>query len=128
MRDGAFEQVAPPLELYARPANVFVAGFVGSPAMNLLRAPVPGAIPAAAAIIGIRPQDIALDGAGPIEAVVDVVEPRGHDAVVHLRARIGDGAPLVAVVTGAWPQPGDEVRVALPADRLHAFDSTGRRC
>src|SRR5512133_3556861 len=59
MRDGLLQQVAPPMELYRKPANQFVAGFVGSPAMNFLpRQEVPGAISPSGAMLGIRPHDI----------------------------------------------------------------------
>ena len=97
MRDGLVEQVGPPMEVYRRPASVFVAGFVGSPAMNLLAGEVsdgqwrgPGrprasTAPVAGArkvTLGVRPHDVAIvaPGTGDAAARVDVVEPRGQRA------------------------------------------------
>ncbi|MEP7176989.1 MAG: ABC transporter ATP-binding protein, partial [Gemmatimonadales bacterium] len=102
MRDGIVEQVAPPMEVYRRPASVFVAGFIGSPAMNFLPGVLAGG--ADSALLGVRPHDIAVvaQGAGDLDARVDVVEPRGSELLVHLR--LGAGGE------------GDEVRVVTPPD------------
>ena len=122
MRDGALEQVAPPLEIYATPANTFVAGFIGAPAMNLLPAVVAGVEAPAGAVAGIRPQDVRVGTEGGRRAIVDLVEPRGPDYVLHLRLE-GSTTPLLAVVSGpAAPAAGAGVCVTLPADRLHLFD------
>jgi multiple sugar transport system ATP-binding protein len=143
---GELQQVAPPLELYRRPANLFVAGFIGSPAMNLVEGevrhedggatfvagdvvvPVPGAA-RGKVVLGIRPQQVGFDRAAPdgIAATVQIVEPLGSEQVVH--AVTGGGVPLVAVVA---PEPpvaaGAGVRLRLPAEALHLFDgATGRR-
>jgi hypothetical protein len=59
---------------------------------------------------------------------VDVVEPRGHDAIVHLTAQAGHETSLVAVVAGSGPERGTSVRLSVPAGRLHLFDGSGRRC
>ena len=126
MRGGRIEQVAPALELYAAPANVFVARFIGQPPMNLL--------PAASGIdappgtqIGIRPHDVRIAPDGQFRATVDVVEPRGHDAIVYLRSHL-PGEPTVAAVTsGDLPAPGAEVGVTLLPDRVHLFDADGVR-
>ena len=115
MRDGVLEQVAPPLELFRRPANTFVAGFIGAPAMNLLQgmmspgsggrrlttpaftldatggadsALAAGASSADRAVtIGIRPDDIELTapGAAHGSGIIEVVEPLGATTMVHLR-------------------------------------------
>jgi len=128
MRDGAIEQVAPPLEVYARPANTFVAGFIGAPAMNLLPAAIAAVDAPAGAVAGIRPQDVQVGTEGGRRATVDLVEPRGPDYVLHLRLD-GSSTPLLAVVSGATaPAVGAGVFVTLPADRLHLFDQRdGRR-
>lgn len=84
MRDGAIKQAAPPLEVYARPANTFTARFIGTPPMNLVPAALIGIDAPAGTLAGIRPQDVTLDAAGRLPAVVDLVEPRGHDYVVAL--------------------------------------------
>jgi ABC-type sugar transport system ATPase subunit len=122
LRDGALEQVAPPLEIYATPANTFVARFIGAPAMNLLPAAVAGIDAPAGAVAGIRPQDVRVGKEGVRRATVDLVEPRGPDTVLHLRLD-GSNTPLLAVVNGpAAPAVGAGVFVTLPADRLHIFD------
>ena len=74
MHDGVIEQAAPPMEVYRRPATLFVAGFVGSPEMNLLPQPD-------GTLLGVRPQDLAVvaPGAGDYRGIVDVVEPRGSE-------------------------------------------------
>ena len=134
MRDGFLQQVAPPMELYRRPANRFVAEFVGSPGMNFLP---PGAVagigtPSASATLGIRPHDLTIvnQGAGDVNAWVDVVESRGSEFLVYLRLGVkGDGAELRVV---APPEPAIEeeqvVGVRLDRARLHWFENeTGRR-
>ena len=127
LREGRLEQLGPPLELYSRPANTFVAQFIGAPPMNLLMDWSDRPLVPPGSIVGIRPQDVIV---GPTEgrrATVDVVEPRGHDAVVHLRVAADNGPLIVAVVHGAPPAVGTDVRVTLPADRLHFFDANGTR-
>src|ERR1044071_2878030 len=90
MRDGKIQQVGTPREVYEHPANTFVAQFIGTPPMNLIHATVEGgrafSIPVQVEegrtiILGIRPEH--LTHGGPSEAVVDVVEPIGHDAIVY---------------------------------------------
>ena len=125
MRDGVIEQVAPPLEVYARPANMFVARFIGAPAMNLLPAALAGVDAPAGVVVGVRPQDVAIGATGRVRATVDLVEPRGHDAVVHLRTDHAGTPPLLAVTAGAAPAMGSTVFVTFPEDRLHRFDERG---
>ena len=124
MHDGRIVQVAAPLEVYARPADTFVARFIGSPPMNLFETALPG-VDAGDAIIGIRPHDVRFDEGGPMAATVDVVERRGPDAIVHVR--LDDGRTAVVVAADA-PPSGARVRLGLPNERLHRFDrTTGRR-
>jgi ABC-type sugar transport system ATPase subunit len=123
MRDGAVEQVGPPLEVYAQPMNTFVARFIGAPAMNLLPADLLGIAAPPGAVAGIRPQDVSLGGSGHLRAAVDLVEPRGHDCLIHLRLDTFGGDRLVAVVTGtAAPPAGRQIAVGVPRDRVHLFD------
>jgi sn-glycerol 3-phosphate transport system ATP-binding protein len=122
LRDGVVEQAAAPLDVYAAPANTFVARFIGSPAMNLLPAAAAGIEGPASALAGIRPQDVQVGTPGGKRAVVELIEPRGPDYVLHLRL---DGSDLVllAVVAGSSPPPiGAGVLVTLPADRVRLFD------
>ncbi|MEW2476730.1 ABC transporter ATP-binding protein [Micromonospora gifhornensis] len=124
LADGQIRQVGPPQQVYDEPADTFVAGFLGSPPMNLV--PGGGVLGGDATLtIGVRPEDLALDDAGPVTATVEAVESLGSEA--NLSTRCPDGTRLI-VRTG--PRPGvalgDEVR--LRADRLHRFDATtGRR-
>jgi multiple sugar transport system ATP-binding protein len=153
MRDGRIEQLDRPLELFRRPANTFVAGFVGSPAMNLWRglcAPAAGrmvftvpafsieaatghGLPALAGpmVLGVRPHDVTLtapdegDGRGR----VDVVEPLGATTLAHLRTDSGPhGLVRVVVPSDTALGVGDVAGFRLRRDRLHLFDEpTGVR-
>jgi len=126
MRAGRLEQVAPPLEVYTRPANVFVAGFMGTPAMNLLPAARLGVPAPADAVAGVRPHDVML-GDGPLGATVDVVEPRGADSIVHLRLDEPGDDVVRATIAGEPPAPGTRVRLGWRHDRVHLFDRSGNR-
>ena len=126
MRDGAIEQIGAPLEVYACPANTFVARFIGAPPMNLLPAQALGAEAGLGGTAGVRPHDVEVSSSGDLSATVDGVEPRGHDCVLQLR--LSDGTSLVAVAALAQsPAPGSTVRLAIPRDRVVWFDDTGRR-
>jgi ABC-type sugar transport system ATPase subunit len=127
MRDGTVEQVAPPLELYAKPVNTFIARFIGAPSMNLLPAALIGVAAPPGALAGIRPHDVSLGTSGPLRATIELVEPRGHDYLLHVRPAGADVPPLLVVTTMAVP-PGDTVFPQFPSDRLHLFDGRdGRR-
>jgi multiple sugar transport system ATP-binding protein len=129
MREGAIEQVAPPLDVYARPVNTFVARFIGAPAMNLVPATLMGIEAPSGALAGIRPHDVALGADGQIYATVELVEPRGHDSLLHLHLDSPGVEPVLAVIAGAAAPPaGARVFLTLPADRRHLFDGrTGAR-
>ena len=138
MRDGSIEQMGSPLDLYDQPRNQFVAGFIGSPAMNFLNGsvadgafrltdgtPFPtGPFPAAAVTCGIRPEHLRRDETGA-EMQALVVEPTGSETQVV--ATLG-GQSIVAVFRERLPiRPGDRLRVSADADKLHAFDDKGIR-
>jgi multiple sugar transport system ATP-binding protein len=134
MRDGFLQQVAPPMELYRKPANQFVAGFVGSPAMNFLseaEVPALSKISPPGSTVGIRPHDIAIvaPGAGDQDAWVDVVEPRGSELLVYLRLGGDHSGPELRVVAPPETQVEAERTVGVRFDRarLHWFDEKGRR-
>jgi multiple sugar transport system ATP-binding protein len=141
LRDGVLQQCAAPGELYQRPANAFVAGFIGSPAMNLLSLPVTAdgvrlggvdvAVPRGAGdavTLGVRPEDLHLADDGiPLE--IDLVEELGADAYVYGRTRV-DGVehPMVARVDGRRPPArGAGVHLAPDPERVHLFGADGRR-
>ena len=141
MHDGLVEQIGAPLELYDRPANRFVAGFIGSPAMNFLPAKANGGrISLASAfsiaiakqlepnrdiILGVRPEhlEIADDG---FEAEVVVIEPTGSETQLYARV---DGQEIAAVFRERHEfVPGQRIRLRPRADCLHLFDpSNGQR-
>jgi multiple sugar transport system ATP-binding protein len=146
MHDGLVEQIGAPLELYDRPQNLFVAGFIGSPAMNFLKGtirangqlqfesdggvplPLAGASPGSDGrnvVYGIRPEHfvIADDGA---EAQVQVVEPTGSE--LNVVAKLG-GADIIAVFRERHSfQPGDKIRLKPDPRLVHLFDETsGKR-
>jgi ABC-type sugar transport system ATPase subunit len=131
LRAGALEQVGPPDELYQRPANRFVARFIGTPEMNLVAAEaglasrLVAALPAGVAELGARAEDLRL-GSDGAAGQVEVVEQLGWEALVHVA--LGDGTRLVVrVESHAAPRAGERVRVAAVAERLHFFDGDGRR-
>ncbi|WP_018153078.1 ABC transporter ATP-binding protein [Leeia oryzae] len=147
MNAGRIEQVGRPLELYDRPANLFVAGFIGSPSMNFIEGTVAAGdngpvlltegggafpLPASAAqpgqkvTLGIRPEHIDTVSSGPITANVNVVEPTG--AETHFYGKIADVAICVAAHRRLDVAPGQQVHLAFPLDKIHLFDTpSGQR-
>jgi sn-glycerol 3-phosphate transport system ATP-binding protein len=146
MNAGRVEQVGTPLDVYERPATVFVAGFIGAPAMNLVeadatasgdisvsgtavgRAP-PGWTPGPS-LVGVRPEAATLRPNGPglaISGRVALVEPLGAETLVHVET--AGGTELVVRAPGTERlAPGEAVTVHAPAAALHRFSrETGRR-
>jgi multiple sugar transport system ATP-binding protein len=151
LRDGKLQQCAPPRELYERPVNSFVAGFIGSPAMSLVEVPLgtngsidlagvaiplPGECASAAAarglarlLVGLRPEALRLSGEG-IAARVEAVEVLGADAYVFCAAEIGGGETRVTARVDARDAParGDAVRLTPQGRDAHLFDpASGER-
>jgi sn-glycerol 3-phosphate transport system ATP-binding protein len=151
MHQGHAAQVATPMEIWARPADTYVGGFIGSPAMNLLEAKLAEGGAAAAlkagpvlrfadgprpgpdgrrVLVGIRPEHVRPDPAAGVPLALDLVEPLGSETVLHGRL-VGSGEPLVAKLAGpaaTASAAGTEVAVALPPEDWHVFDAeTGRR-
>ena len=146
MHDGIVEQIGTPLELYDNPANQFVAGFIGSPAMNFLKGTIrvngiamfegpngvklpvanaPASANGAAAVYGIRPEHFTLadDGA---EAEIVVIEPTGSETQVF--AKLG-GEEVVAVFRERHQfKPGEKIKLKPDPKLVHLFDAaTGKR-
>ena len=141
--NGRLQQVDTPANLYDRPANLFVAGFMGSPAMNLVEVPVEasmlrlgdvdveltgsqaGQLTGTTVTVGIRPEDLRTGGEHGLDVTVDLVEELGADAYVHGRANLQGGERnLVARVGGRSAiRRGDTVRVTPDTTRLHLFDT-----
>jgi len=124
MRGGRIQQVGTPGEVYARPANMFVAGFLGSPSMNFIEGEVSPAGDAAgvAAILGVRPEHLALHPAGGVhpEAEVTLVEAMGAHEVVWLDMQ-GQRLAAIAPATGQH-RIGDRLGVQMDLDRASVFD------
>ena len=152
MNAGMADQIGTPMDVYDKPASVFVAGFIGSPAMNFLAAKVgegaksvdlagsgakpvrlPLAVPTSAApgtpvALGLRPEHLLPASDGPLEFEVELAEPLGADTLLH--GRFGDVRELVTVRQGGHvtAAPGELRRFSIGATRLHLFDSqTGKR-
>jgi multiple sugar transport system ATP-binding protein len=148
MRDGRIEQTGAPLELYDKPVSRFVAGFIGSPAMNFLPGTLQGsqgawrvqlgagegvdlpselrAEPGQAVWLGVRPEHVRLTPEGGIAASVTVVEPTGADTFVSCEHH---GQALSVLFRERQQfQPGSTIRLAPDPAQLHVFDaSSGQR-
>jgi len=140
MNAGTAAQIATPMQIWERPADTYVAGFIGSPAMNLLPAvleaggrsarleatglslpfadgPRPG--PAGRTLtLGIRPEHLS-PGSGGLTAIVDLVEPLGSESVLH--AHLADGTQIAARLQGSGYSEGTLGLITTP-DALHVFD------
>jgi multiple sugar transport system ATP-binding protein len=122
MRDGLLQQIGTPEELYTSPQNVFVAGFIGSPAMNLVPSEVVDA--GGGRIAGFRPEHVDVGpGRGDalsFPATVEVVEYLGDEQLVHVTRK--DTALQAKVPVEERVRPGEEVTLSVPRDKLHLFD------
>ena len=151
MRDGLIMQVAAPLELYARPANLYVAGFIGSPPMNLVRGAVEVAagggrvfvgeggsprVPLEGAhlprdrnqtrrdvVLGIRPESIVVpdNESAGLDFPLELAEPMGAETYLHLRS--GPHTVIARIPPGQWLREGQTVRVRFPPECLHFFNA-----
>ena len=123
MNAGRMEQFGTPEEVYHRPASTFVASFIGSPPMNLLKHPPGGR---EGATLGIRPEHLDV-GAGSWNAVVDTVELLGAERLIY--AKLGDEPLIVRTEEHVRaPEPGDTIRLQPREDRVHWFDAaSGKR-
>src|SRR5512139_1738000 len=146
MHDGRVEQIGSPLELYDNPANLFVAGFIGSPAMNMLPGKValngavafeapagvkfslsgaPSGSDGRPAIYGIRPEHFSLSDDGA-DAVIQVVEPTGSE--LQVVAKLGDDEIIAVFRERHRFKPGDKIRLKPDPRLIHLFDeTTGKR-
>jgi ABC-type sugar transport system ATPase subunit len=152
LRAGLVEQIGTPTELYDRPANTFVAGFIGSPKMNFLAATVEGVdggaltlshpafaggrlvVSSAAAsrvktgetlIVGMRPEHLTLDAANPVLTLaLDISENLGGSTQLYTT---GGGEPVTLVVPGRPDlQSGDALNVGIAANHIYLFDAAGQ--
>jgi len=134
MHDGRVEQIGAPLELYDRPANLFVAGFIGSPAMNMIpgraeggafvaadgqRLPVTRAPEGRKLIYGVRPEAITLGGDIPL--TIEVTEPTG--AETYVAGRLGGEAVTCVFRDRVTARPGEVIHVTIDPTAVHLFDA-----
>lgn len=138
-KEGRVEQIGTPLELYRQPANTFVAGFIGSPAMNFLTADCNDKIvtldshpicdcshPDGQVTLGIRPEHLTIDANGSLEGCVTVFEHLGGESFVHLTLK--DDQTLVAKLDGEHQfKPGQTCTLGINKDKCHLFDRDGLR-
>jgi multiple sugar transport system ATP-binding protein len=149
---GRLQQVGPPLEVYERPDNLFVGGFIGTPPMNLLaatledgalvgdgfRLPVPAAHAAAAAsqagrpvVVGVRPEHFSRDvgapppGTAPLALTVEIVETLGHQAIAY--GRVGGELVAAALDPHFTAEAGERVELAVDLASVHLFDPASRQ-
>ena len=144
MHEGRAAQIASPMEIFERPADTYVAGFIGSPSMNFLPATItedgkgarlsdgniialpPGqyaAHPGQKVTLGIRPEHISLTG--PLRLISDLVEPLGSECVVH--GKLASGEIMALRLPGAPPSAA-VLEIAPRIEHLHVFDAeTGKR-
>ena len=123
---GRVEQIGTPLEVYRKPATAFVAGFIGSPAMNLTSARAMPHLPgnAHAGMLGIRPEDLDADPNGLIELYIQAVEELGAQRLVH--GHVGGEAFTVTMPSDT--DLGETIRLSIPPEALHRFDAeSGKR-
>ena len=151
LHGGDIEQVGAPLELYERPANVFVARFIGSPSMNILPAKVIGTgsetsvetaagshvrvqVPSQdsdqgqAISLGVRPEDLTVTQGDDYvyEGTVSVIEALGETTNLYFEED-GMDAPIIAKLPGVLPvKKGERIRLAAAAEKMHLFDANGK--
>jgi multiple sugar transport system ATP-binding protein len=147
VQGGLIQQVGPPAELYERPINRFVAGFIGSPGMNFFAHGdvkdgawcgqgfrLPLTQPSGTACVGVRPQHLKITrepipaAHGQISGTIDVIEPMGWEAYLHIL--LAPGHTLIAHVEAPaieGLQHGDPVTLEVTPDHLHAFSADGVR-
>jgi len=151
MKDGLVQQVGEPLELYNSPANKFVAGFIGSPAMNFASVSVTESngsliaensgmrikVPDETAqrlrghigrdvLLGVRPEDLSVAGAADsdrpcFDAVIEVVEQLGSEILLDMK--VGENVMVASVEPGVRVKVRDKLRIAMRPSRIHVFDA-----
>ena len=134
LRDGLIEQVGTPLELYDRPANQFVAQFIGTPQMNVIGPDQSAAVASVCGLnvpvggsIGLRPESLTVlpAGQGALQGKVELLEALGAETLIYVSW--GHGTPLVSRQNSRTPlQVGDAVGVQIDSASAHIFDSQGR--
>jgi multiple sugar transport system ATP-binding protein len=155
MHDGVVQQVGDPLTIYDWPANIFVAGFIGSPAMNFLKgeiamrgdrwlvvtssgcdiavAALPQLVKGREVVLGVRPEHLGFASAASaegVDAAIDLIEPMGLSTLVHLTIGQRKAQNTLKLFTLDRPQGkiGSQVKIRFDKDKIHLFDpATGQR-
>jgi multiple sugar transport system ATP-binding protein len=147
LKDGVLQQCAPPRELFMRPINLFVAGFIGSPAMNLLSATVSdsgaqvgsltvpltagqrSATTSSAVVVGVRPEGFTVADSGGLDCTVDLVEELGSESYLYCTASDAAHDQIVVRTEGlSSTRRGAAVSLVPSPTTLHLFDAaTGSR-
>jgi ABC-type sugar transport system ATPase subunit len=123
MSRGELQQVGTPQDVYAKPATVFVAQFIGTPPMNIFPA---GALDNSDQLVGIRPEHVLIDPSSAVRAHVDLVEHLGHETLVN--CRLGETRVMVRL-DGDEPAPavGADIGLVTPEHHRHHFDPVTQR-
>ena len=119
MSDGVLQQVDTPQRVYEKPATVFVAQFVGMPPMNVL--PL-GSLESSEYLVGVRPEHLRLDPAGPLAAEVTMVEHLGHEVLVTAMVGGAHRAVVRLPASAEEPEIGQQVRLDADERHRHRFD------
>ncbi len=143
LKDGMVQQIGAPLEIYHQPANQFVAGFIGSPAMNFIECMIEGrgeslfaaaegfdvALPQVVAVkagdkivLGIRPEDLTEQANGALSARVNFLEPLGSEVIAN--CSLGKSEIVVRLNSRTTVRNGDAIALTIEADRVKLFDAT----
>jgi multiple sugar transport system ATP-binding protein len=141
MQDGVIQQVDTPMGLYNKPANKFVGGFIGSPAMNFVSGHVANGVfrgascvlklqhdlADGAAILGIRPENLTLDDGLPAfaNATVEVAECMGHETMLYFR--IDEAQFVTRLEANVALRAGDEIKVSVSPGGWHLFEPHGNQ-
>ena len=142
LKDGVLQQVASPREIYDEPANMYVAGFIGSPKMNFVPVTVQGQTAKASGfeiqlprapgiqrgVLGLRPEDLseeAKDGAPPLDMRVEVLEVLGSDQYIY--GKVGNDDLIARVDPHYRVAIGDQVKLGVNMRRLHLFDAESEK-
>ncbi|KHJ54867.1 ABC transporter ATP-binding protein [Aureimonas altamirensis] len=131
LNKGRIEQVGSPMELYAQPDNLFVARFIGSPAMNIVPASAlsaPKTLPDKTVHVGVRPEDLSLAeaGEGILSGTIKLIEPLGEVTLAYVDIGVGEEPVVVKLQGNRMLERGAAVSLAAEPGKLHAFDTQGR--
>ena len=128
MQAGVIEQCGTPMELYDRPANKFVAQFIGMPKMNMMPAKLISGQADNVVEVGVRPEHFALTGAGEgqLQGEVEMVEALGNETLIHVELEGSKEMVIVRQYEQTSVRPGNKVGINYDASQLHCFDAQGQ--